>query len=203
MIKEKEIIEENTKVSDDINKQIKIFKDNKIWTTKKARMYAEQRIIKEDNKTNFIMNYYNILILATSIITLVYDYKSVSLLTVIASVALLGMGSYITSMNYKEKIFKYRESYLKLARLEDSCEFLLLENDINMKKSKFEKMKGEYNSILENSINHEKIDYEGIIVNGQVKGAMTVLKYEFKRECKVICALIIPIIILMCGFIWK
>lgn len=196
-IKAKEIIQTEEKES--IVEKIKRFRDNKVWISKKARMEAESRVSRNDNMSIIIVNYYTFIVIAASIYTLIWDSKIGVVLTTIASVGLFGVSNYINSMNYKEKQFKYRESYLKLSQLETRLSSILLNHSSDEEKTReFIMCMEQYDNILELSYNHTFTDYVAVQSN---LGNKEFKKRHILNEFKYIVAsgiiFIIPIIIII------
>ena len=179
--------------------EIRFFKDNKVWVTKKARMEAENRVLRNDRMANVIINYYNLLVLSVSIYTLIWESKIGVVLTTIVSVGLFGISNYINSMNYKESAFKYRESYLRLSKIETKLDNLILKLASKEEKlSEFNKIKEEYDNILELSYNHSEIDYTVVAIQSDRCNKDYIQKYNWykiKFNVGIFIILILPLII--------
>ncbi|PGA97573.1 SLATT domain-containing protein, partial [Bacillus toyonensis] len=147
----------------DVEEDIIKLRDNKIYVTKKSRMIAEARMNDNHVFSQFLVNYYTFVVLALSIAILIIEDKdkTISLLTVIASVGLFGVSLFLSNMSYNERALKYKESYLSLGELESKLSLLLRKNNLNSTQmiDVFEKYQQEYHNILSKTDNHDEIDY--------------------------------------------
>ncbi|MGE6719569.1 SLATT domain-containing protein [Peribacillus frigoritolerans] len=147
-----------------ILKEIKEFRDNKVWVTKKIRMDAEARMNKNNLFSLIIVNYYTLIVLSLSIWALVIESKymvdKISLITVISSVALFGISLFVSVFGFKEKAISYKQCYLDLYRLENQFDEILLDDSLDHSKAlnKFNELKKDYNHILEKTDNHSDED---------------------------------------------
>lgn len=189
--------------------EIKRFKDNKVWITKKSRMNAEQRVNRNDLNTQIIINYYTFWVLAASIWSLKEDNININILTVIMSVGLFGISIFINSMNYKEKALKYKDSYHRLSHLESQLQ-QLLESDrsLNGLKEKLQQYRNSYNNILELTDNHSCIDYEKVLITNGSNGSnnYTIMYNIIKNNVYIvlinIILFILPILVIIILF-WR
>lgn len=162
--------------------EIKFFKNNKLWFTKKSRMEAESRVLRNDKISNIIINYYTLLVLSVSIYTMIWESQIGVVLTTIVSVGLFGISNYMNSMNYKENAFKYRESYLRLSKIETKLDNLILKLTSREEKlSEFNRIKEEYDNILELSYNHSEIDYIVVVIQSDRCNKDYIQKYNWYR----------------------
>lgn len=101
---------------------------NKIWITRKCRINTSDRLIITNKVTQFLINYYTLMILSISIWSLNSTYNNhLSLFTVIASLFLFGITIGVNSLNYSERIIYLKSSYIKLDDLYTDLEILLNE----------------------------------------------------------------------------
>lgn len=186
--------------------QMKEYKDNRIWITKKSRIESEKRLNKNHMFSQFLINYYTVVILGLSIWGLVIIEKSlsskVSLLTVIASVCLFGISLFVSSFNYREKALQFKNSYLSLNELETNLDYLIESDmDINQIQMEFKELKKQYNAILEKTENHETIDY--LVVKRKsstgisFEDSMEYLFYIIKMKAVKVVLIIAPILFII------
>lgn len=154
-----------------IKQDIESLKNNRIWTTKKARMEAEARMNRNNIFTQFLVIYYTFAVLAFSIWALVSEDDTISLFTVISSVGLFGVSIFVSAIGYREKALQYKESYISLNALEFKLKDLLrktkFEEDTLIKElNRFER---EYTEILTKSENHNDIDYIKVLLKHSEK----------------------------------
>ncbi|WP_315078579.1 SLATT domain-containing protein [uncultured Clostridium sp.] len=184
---------------EELLKAIENFKYNKVWFTKKARMEAESRMNNNDKLSSVVINYYNLLVLSVSIYTLAWESKIGVVLTTIVSVGLFGISNYINSLNYKENAFKYRESYLRLSKIETKLHSLSLSENLGNKEAEeFKKIREEYDNILELSYNHSNIDYIVVAMQSDKCSKNYIQNYywyKIKYNIGITAIFILPIII--------
>jgi len=191
-----------------IKESIKRFKDDKVWVTKKCRIEAEARMNRNNYISQIIVNYYTFLVLALSIWAII-DKKSeyISILTVIASVGLFGISIFINSISYGERAYKYKDSYIRISKLENELESLL-ESDLNeyRLKEKFNEIRKKYNHILELTENHSEIDYMNVKINSSSSITADLMNkvniYKFKISIFKVVVFLIPIILIIL-FYWR
>ncbi|EJT6498163.1 SLATT domain-containing protein [Clostridium perfringens] len=187
------------------NNEIENFRDKKVWITKKARMIAESRMIKNNDLAMKIINWYTFLTLAGSILCLSIKFSNefTTYYIVIVSVGLFGFSNYLSSKNYLEKAFRYRETYFELSKLEDQLTDLLNSTD-NNKRNELLKLKLNYEYIVALSDNHDEIDFKRINIDSNKMYYKDIFIYNIYFYSKWAIFFIAPIIIFILGvFLWK
>lgn len=187
-----------------LENEIKCFINNKVWVTKKARMLAESRMIKNNEFANKIVNWYTFLTLAGSILCLSSSFSNefTTYYVIIVSVGLFGFSNYLGSKNYLEKAFKYRITYLELSKLEMQLKNLLDTGD--WKLDKLQKFKLDYEYIVALSDNHDEIDFKKINIDSHNKYLKDIFMNNIYFYFKWCILFIAPIIIFIVGvFLWK
>lgn len=142
------------------------FKDKRVWVTKKIRMGSEERMNSHNIYSIFIINYYTFLVLILSVLGVIFnkDFSlTVSIFSVIVSIALFGISLYITLYGYRERALKYKQSYMELSSIEANAENLLMKVKFNLVSldiaiTEFGKLKSDYNHILDKTENHSTFD---------------------------------------------
>lgn len=130
-----------------------------IWTTRVSRVNAEKRLLRKNSFVKGINIYYSCVCILFSILTLIYDNKNLSIITIFMSNSLLITILFLNSLRYSERARDYRSNYTKLHRLE----LELGEKDITSDRIK--QIKSEYCDLLDSSCNHISFDYYCTICN--------------------------------------
>lgn len=136
---------------------------NKVWITRKCRINTSDRLVFTNKVTQFLINYYTLVILSISIWSLnTTDNTHFSLFTVIASLFLFGITVGVNSLNYRERIIYLKNCYIKLDDLYADLEILLSELPFIEKqegKRRFIEIRNEYSKVLESVENHNAYDF--------------------------------------------
>lgn len=131
---------------------------NKIWITRKSRIEASERLLRNDFHSHIIINLYATFVLIISIYDLYSTKIDLSLLAVIGSILVLITSIFISSKNFKERSNYLKTCYIKLDKLQSKINYLSEQE----KKSKMLEISEEYNDILLNSENHLHVDFTKI-----------------------------------------
>lgn len=131
--------------------------ENRIWTTKKARMNAEARLINTNKVLQWLILYYTLLITFLSVFSLIKtDVVWVNYSIVISSITVTVLSISINSQNYIQRASEMRINYTKLGELE----FELACMDSKSLSSKdIVNVNNKYQELLRNIENHNDMDY--------------------------------------------
>ncbi|MGO4890416.1 SLATT domain-containing protein [Anaerobacillus sp. MEB173] len=148
-----------------------------ISDTRKARILAAERYKKKENFYHFINIYYAVFLVVLSIINLNIEDPTGQLAQtlLIFSILAFTFSIVIYSLNLKEKYFNFKNNYIALSKL-----YSEIENIDNSKVAEYqlEKIKKEYNILLETCENHDELDYYNYIYFQKRE------KYNKKNEFK-------------------
>lgn len=128
---------------------------NKIWITRKTRIYTEQRLLKKSSITQAVMIFYSFLLVALSIWVLVNPDKHLEIYLIVSSVAILISSIFISSQRYSERAMMIRNCYIRLDELCSRANILEKMND----EERISQVESEYTNILINVENHSDYDY--------------------------------------------
>lgn len=131
---------------------------DKIWITRKSRIEASERLLRNDFHSHLIVNYYALYVVIISVYDLNSTQVDLSLLAVIGSILVLTTSIFITSKNFKERSNFLKTCYLKLEFIQEKIKSL----SESEKKSKYLEISEEYNDVLRNSENHLSVDFTKI-----------------------------------------
>lgn len=129
------------------------FKDQ-IWLTRVSRTNTEQRLMNKVGFIQFINIYYSCVTIMFSIISLLDEHETLSLINVIMAISLLVAIVYLQGQDYLEYAKEYRANYTSLHLLELKLKHLT-ENDTN----EIKVIEKEYCQLLASNGNHIKFDY--------------------------------------------
>nr|WP_256092672.1 SLATT domain-containing protein [Staphylococcus equorum] len=172
------------------------YKDDKVWITKKARMNAEARYLKYNNRAVIFLNIYSAELIIISILSLIFNSELNSLISIFLSIAIMAVSVILASMDFKEQANHHKKSYLELMKIEE--ELANLELDCSKKNhdeivNKYIEIKKNYIKILESTPNHKDIDYKKVREERDLKGCIYTTLYFI--------ALFLPIIFVVIYFI--
>ena len=133
---------------------MELLKD-KIWITRKSRIEASERLLRNDFHSHLLVNYYALFVVIISVYDLYCKEVDLALLSVIGSILVLTTSIFITSKNFKERSNFFKTCYLKLDLI------LKKINSLNKdeKESKYLPISEEYHDVLLNSENHLAVDF--------------------------------------------
>lgn len=128
---------------------------DKIWWTKKARIYSEIRLKQNAKLSQYLLIWYSFVIVCTSIYGLKHELRDyIELGLIFLSIGILVVSIIVNYSRFNERAMEMKRSYEMLNKLHDEAEFFD-ERTINK----------EYRNILELSENHKDIDYLSALVN--------------------------------------
>ncbi|MEK4172166.1 SLATT domain-containing protein [Lysinibacillus sp. FSL L8-0312] len=188
---------ENTAVpanKNKINEEIEKFRDNRVWTTKKVRMIAEERMNRNNLNSIILVNYYTFFILCYSIIGLKYGSSDIlSIASVIISIGLFGVSLFVSLYGYREKALAYKQSHLELDKIESKLGILILDEGIehNDLLKTFDKYKMEYNEVISKTENHSNLDFLKFKVNSNNSSKKEKFNYYFLYKIPLILFMIV------------
>lgn len=176
------------------------FKENldaKIWTTRKCRINATERLLASAKFVEFINVYYSIFIILLSLLAYVKKSEQISLAALILSIALTVSIIYANSTGLKERSATLKKNYIDLQALHNR----LLCTDAK-DKDKLLSISDEYTELLRGAENHIFIDHYKVRVE-------TSKKLTWKDHLKwfglcmrsiflKLCLIAIPILVIAC-----
>ncbi|MPQ75696.1 SLATT domain-containing protein [Hydrogenovibrio sp. JE_KL2] len=128
---------------------------NKIWWTKKARIYSEIRLKANAKLSQHILIWYSFIAVCTSIYGLKYQLDTnVELALIFLSIGILVLSIIVNYSRFNERAMEMKKSYEMLNKLHDEADYFD-QRTIN----------NEYLGILELSENHTDLDYVSALVN--------------------------------------
>jgi len=128
---------------------------NKIWVTRKSRIYAEKRLILTGKILNWSSIWYSAVLVFQSISNLLYPNKNSDLFIIYSSIFVLIATVIIETQNYSDRAIAMRNCYIKLDQLSAKIKRAEDSND-TLALKEFE---DEYASILIGIENHTDYDY--------------------------------------------
>jgi len=131
---------------------------DKIWVTRKSRIEASERLLRNDLHSHLLINYYALFVVIIAVYDLYDNKANLTLLSVISSILVLTTSIFISSKNFKERSNFLKSCYLKLELIQEKIKSL----SDDEKKSKYYEVSEEYNDVLRNSENHLSVDFTKI-----------------------------------------
>jgi len=128
---------------------------DKIWITRKSRIYTEQRLLRNNSIAQTLIFYYSAGLVFLSIWNLQYPDSQIEVLLIIASIAVLIISVLLSSQNYLQRSFIIKNCYIKLDELYSK----VLRAQENKETKQIELFESEYTSLMLNTENHSDYDY--------------------------------------------
>ncbi len=174
---------------------------DKLWITRKTRIYTEQRLLWNAFWAQCIMIFYSSLLVFLSIWILVHPSHKLEIFSIFSSVTVLVASIFLSSQQYKERSLSIKYSYIKLDELASRAIRAENSNDVNTLIS----IESEYSTILLNVENHT--DYDFLVMRYSLRNTQTTLpklsRCEYltffpKRVCRLLSLtslLLLPLIL--------
>jgi len=128
---------------------------DKIWVTRKTRIYTEQRLQGISNITQALMVAYSLALVSLSIWNLQSNDPKLNVISAFASIVVLVLSVYLTAQKYAERSIAMRNCYVKLDELYSRAKRAEARKD----KQALQSIESEYTSLLMNIENHSEYDY--------------------------------------------
>lgn len=128
---------------------------NKIWVTRKTRIYTEQRLQGISTITQALMVAYSLALVSLSIWNLQGNDAKLNVLSAFASIVVLVLSVYLTAQKYAERSVAMRNCYVKLDELYSRAKRAEACKD----EQAIQNLESEYTSLLINIENHSEYDY--------------------------------------------
>lgn len=154
---------------------------DKIWWTKKARIEAEQRLLRNSFHLNLLLFHYSAFSVGIAIYYLKFNPESeyINFIWVLFSVLIFCIQCFASGYQFDSRAGLLKECYETLGDLEIKCK--------NANDEEFQKVIEEYRLILRSCENHLSIDYFRAIFNEQW---VTVGNIDKKLTKSIYCILI-------------
>lgn len=128
---------------------------DKIWITRKSRIYTEQRLLRKNLISQVLIIFYSSSLVFLTIWNLKYPNDHVNILLVIGSIAVLIASITVSSQKYLERSLVMRNCYIKLDELYSKVK--RAEKDENYEL--IQQLESEYTANILNVENHSDYDY--------------------------------------------
>ena len=128
---------------------------DKIWITRKARIYTEQRLINKSLITQAIMIFYSFGLVSISLCCLINPNEYYTIYSIISSLAVFVSSVFISSQRFSERAMMIRNCYIRLDDLYSRSVQIENEGD----EGKIFQIESEYANILLNVENHSDYDF--------------------------------------------
>lgn len=124
-----------------------------VWKTRKLRINTSERLKRNDLISQILIVYYSLFIIIITIVDMQNDNLNFEVLTLILSILILVVSTFIFAMNYKARSLILQTSYVKMDKIYRE-----------MKKKEENKedttdLENQYNTIVELTENHSNCDF--------------------------------------------
>ncbi|MBI5409612.1 MAG: SLATT domain-containing protein [Nitrospirae bacterium] len=128
---------------------------NKIWITRKSRIYAEKRLLHNEKISNILIIWFSLFLVFLSIKSFKVNNYSIDIFLLCASIAILVSSVFLYSQKFSERAMQIRQCYIKLDELASRA----MRAEENKDIVSIEKIHNEYSDVLLNVENHIDYDY--------------------------------------------
>jgi hypothetical protein len=128
---------------------------DKIWITRKARIYTEQRLLSSNMVSNLLVIWYSFLLVGFTIWNLKYPDDHLNIMLVFESIGVLVASVVVISQKYIDRSIVIRNCYIKLDELYSKVKRAEEKKDIKL----IEELEGEYSDTILNVENHTDYDF--------------------------------------------
>jgi SMODS and SLOG-associating 2TM effector domain family 5 len=128
---------------------------DKIWITRKTRIYAEMRLQRNGSISQLLLTLYSLAVVSLSIWNLQNDNHRFNLISIFASVVVLVLSVIVTSQHYAERSISMRNCYVKLDELYSKAK----RAEAGKNNKMIQQLESEYTGLLINIENHSDYDY--------------------------------------------
>lgn len=180
---------------------------DKIWITRKSRIFTEQRLLYKNRLSQILITFYSSVLVFLTIWNLKYPDSNLEILLVIGSIAVLVISVTISSQNYLERSLAMRNCYIKLDEL--YSKIVRAEKDNNYELIQY--LESEYTSNILNIENHVEFDYLCLrfSLRNNKKTTLPVFtisdycRYFFEKGWRVFLTLFFILLPIIVTFFWK
>ncbi len=124
-----------------------------MWKTRKARINTSDRLKDNDLLSQIFLTYYSLFIIIITIIDIQDDNLNFEVLTLVLSILILVVATFMFSMDFKGRYLRLQSSYIKIYKIYRET---LKKEENDEDTSEQEKR---YHDILECTENHNTCDY--------------------------------------------
>lgn len=128
---------------------------DRIWITRKSRIIAEQRFLRANSISNFLVIWYSFTLMVVTIWNLKYPNDYLNIFLIFGSIAVLIASVVVASQKYSERSLAMKNCYLKL----DELYLKVKRAEGNLDEQLLQNLEGEYLTIIQNVENHSDNDY--------------------------------------------
>ena len=128
---------------------------DKIWITRKTRIYTEKRLLLNEKLSQILMIWYSLFLAFFSIWSYTNKNSSIDLFILFASITVLVSSVFLYSQRFAERALQIRQCYIKL----DELYYRSKRAEEIMDMQLVEKIHNEYSNVLVNVENHIDFDH--------------------------------------------
>lgn len=128
---------------------------DKIWITRKSRIYAEKRLIKANTISNILIVWYSSILVFLTIWNLQFPNTKLNIYLLFGSIVILVTSIVLTSQKYSERSLAMRNCYIKLDELYMKVKRAEEKSDNDL----IQDLESEYSGVIQNIENHSDYDY--------------------------------------------
>lgn len=128
--------------------------DRNIWITRKCRINASDRLLKDAKYIEFLNVYYSIFVITLSLLSFVMQDSQYSFASIVCSIALTISIIYANATGLRERSEKLKQNYIDLQILLDQLSLI-----DDKEEERILAINEKYAELLKSTENHLEIDY--------------------------------------------
>ncbi len=181
---------------------------DKIWVTRKARIYAEKRLNNKAVTSQTLMTFYSVLLLSLSIWNITYsEHQQVNIILVFSSLAVLISSILLASQKFTERSIAMRNCYIKL----DELYWKVKRAEEAQNADAIRQFESEYAAVLLNIENHTDYDYLNLRYSLRNDDKTTLLSFSWSdylifswgKSWRISVTLICFLLPMVLAFLWS
>lgn len=124
-----------------------------VWKTRKSRINTSERLKRNDLISQILIVYYSLFIIIITIVDIQNKELNFEVLTLILSILILVVSTFILAMNYKARSLILQTSYIKMDKI-----YREMKRKEENKEDTTD-LENQYNTIVELTENHSNCDF--------------------------------------------
>ena len=176
-----------------------------IWTTRKCRINASERMLSNAKYIEVLNIYYSIFAILVSLISLTEHDNTLSIIGLSCSIALTISIVYANATGYRERYSSLKQNYIELQLLLDKLSCTGDDDEAGI-----QKISNKYAELLKVSENHIPLDYyklkksstdDDLKLSPGEKRSFYLLR--FWNGLRKITLILLPIVVIILYYIWR
>ena len=179
---------------------------DKIWITKKTRIFTERRLKKNALLSEFFIIIFSLFMVFFSIWNYVHPNQNINFLLICSAIALLIVAVFLSSQKFDERAYAMRNCYISL----DGLYFKVSKHERDPNPDVMDDYQERYNGILLNIENHSPYDY--LCLRHSLRNdrhttlplytRIDYARFIFEKALRILLIMLLFIFPLLLAFVW-